>query len=164
MKRLLLLLSALSLLLCLAACTSQPPADDSETPATQETKPEEADAPKVDIPEEPVLTLGENGQGTYVAPVSLGEKYIILATVSFTYATEEDGSPYITDFGEVTVENAAGWFNVEKKAEFQQEELSLSEDGKTAIIPFTYYASIGSGANPETGVVDIDLNKLSKPK
>ena len=90
---------------------------------------------------------------------------------AFTYADNahagqlrKDGSPYITDFGEVTVENAAGWFNVEKKAEFQQEELSLSEDGKTAIIPFTYYASIGSGANPETGVVDIDLNKLSKPK
>lgn len=159
MKRLLLLLSALSLLLCLAACTSQPPADDPETPAAQETEKEESETPKVEIPEEPVLTLGEDGQGTWGTPVTAGGKYTVLATVSFSYTTQEDGTPRITDLGEVTIENAVGWFSVEKKAEIQEEELFLSEDGKIATVPFIYYASLGSGAKPETGVASIDLTQ-----
>lgn len=158
MKGTLLLTAALLLFLLLPACTGQDPAADPSPQETQTDGPQETK-----VPEEPILTLGEDGQGTWVAPVTAGGQYTALATVAFTYTTQEDGTVRVDEIGEVTMENAVGWFSVYEEADVQREKLFLSEDGRVAIVPFHYYASLGSGLRTETGAVEIDFNAMDTP-
>ena len=91
----------LMMILGLAACTPQETASISAEPV-QDTA-----AVEPIMPDKPVLTLGENGQGTLATPVSVGEDYGVLVTLSFQYSDKE-GKKQITGIGEATVENAKG--------------------------------------------------------
>ena len=141
----------LMMMLGLAACTPQETASISAEPV-QDTA-----AVEPIMPDKPVLTLGENGQGTLATPVSVGEDYGVLVTLSFQYSDKE-GKKQITGIGEATVENAKGWFHVNRVAEIDREHIYLSDDGWQATVPFTYYVSLGSGYDAYDSAAVISLN------
>lgn len=78
-------------------------------------------------------------------------------TLSFQYSDKE-GKKQITGIGEATVENAKGWFHVNRVAEIDREHIYLSDDGWQATVPFTYYVSLGSGYDAYDSAAVISLN------
>lgn len=159
MKRLPLFLSAAFLVLLLAACTEQSPATDSEDTAQGATVTEDSST-KTGGPSDPVLTLGEDGQGTVSTQWTVGDN-TVQVTQAFTYTTQDNGEKVITDIGAATVENLKGWFSVDPEVEIQADKIFRSEDGWIATVPFLYYASDGSGQHTYDGVSIIELNTWS---
>lgn len=108
------------------------------------------------------LTWGEDSTGTISETVGFGE-YSARIIVQFTYDVYEvDGADYkIRDIVSARAENLSGWLSVKSDVEIDTQGIIYAKDRQQAIIPFTYFASIGEGLAEYTGVVSIDLSAFA---
>ena len=125
---------SLLLLVCLSAC------------GAEETTPPAETTPK--------LQLNDDGTGTYAEIISPGGNtdYLALATVYFHY--EGDA---ITSVDSVRVKAVEGWVSIQQDTELNAAGISYNEERTQAAVPFTYYASIGSGMEVYDDIVVVNL-------
>ena len=125
---------SLLLLFCLSAC------------GAEETTPPAETTPK--------LQLNDDGTGTYAEIISPGGNtdYSALATVYFHY--EGDA---ITSVDSVRVKAVEGWVSIQQDTELNAAGVSYNEERTQAAVPFTYYASIGSGMAVYDDIVVVNL-------
>lgn len=125
---------SLLLLFCLSAC------------GAEETTPPAETTPK--------LQLNDDGTGTYAEIISPGGNtdYLALATVYFHY--EGDA---ITSVDSVRVRAVEGWVSIQQDTELNAVGISYNEERSQAAVPFTYYASIGSGMAVYDNIVVVNL-------
>lgn len=125
---------SLLLLFCLSAC------------GAEETTPPAETTPK--------LQLNDDGTGTYAEIISPGGNtdYSALATVYFHY--EGDA---ITSVDSVRVKAVEGWVSIQQDTELNAAGVSYNEERSQATVPFTYYASIGSGMEVYDDIVVVNL-------
>lgn len=136
---------SLLLLVCLSACG----AEEMTPPA--ETTPSET---STELPNSPELKLNDDGTGTYAEIISPGGNtdYLALATVYFHY--ERDA---ITSVDSVRVKAVEGWVSIQQDTELNAAGISYNEERSQAAVPFTYYASIGSGMAVYDNIVVVNL-------
>lgn len=136
---------SLLLLFCLSACG----AEEKTPPA--ETTPSET---STELPKSPELKLNDDGTGTYAELLLLGENDSLkaLATVYFHY--EGDA---ITSVDSVRVRAVEGWVSIQQDTELNAAGISYNEERSQATVPFTYYASIGSGMAVYDDIVVVNL-------
>lgn len=129
---------SLLLLVCLSACGA------AETTPPAETTPK--------------LQLNDDGTGTYTDLLTSGENDSLkaLATVYFHY--EGDA---ITSVDSVRVKAVEGWVSIQQDTELNAAGISYNEERSQATVPFTYYASIGSGmaVYEDTVVVNLEYRE-----
>lgn len=108
------------------------------------------------------LTWGEDATGTLSETVGFGE-YWVKVLVQFTYDPYEmDGAGYrIRDIVSARAENLSGWLSVQSDVEIDAQNIIYAKDRQEAIVPLTYYASIGEGLAEYTGTVSIDLSAFA---
>ena len=125
---------SLLLLVCLSAC------------GAEETTPPAETTPK--------LQLNDDGTGTYAEIISPGGNtdYLALATVYFHY--EGDA---LTSVDSVRVRAVEGWVSIQQDTELNAAGISYNEERTQAAVPFTYYASIGSGMAVYDDIVVVNL-------
>lgn len=125
---------SLLLLVCLSACGAE------ETTPPAETMPK--------------LQLNDDGTGTYTDLLTSGENDSLkaLATVYFHY--EGDA---ITSVDSVRVKAVEGWVSIQQDTELNTAGISYNEERTQAAVPFTYYASIGSGMAVYDNIVVVNL-------
>lgn len=140
---------SLLLLVCLSACGAE------ETTPPAETTPSET---STELPKSPELKLNDDGTGTYAELLLLGEHDDLkaLATVYFHY--EGDA---ITSVDSVRVKAVEGWVSIQQDTELNAAGISYNEERSQATVPFTYYASIGSGmaVYDDTVVVNLEYRE-----
>lgn len=144
----LLSLSLLSLLLlvgCSASDSSQNVADDTAT--RQEDTGSHTSL-------EQGIELRSDGTGCYSQEISVGEN-VALASVYFQYDIEKNA---ITSVDKVQVKAVKGWQYVKLDAVIDAEHIYYDTDRARVAVPFTYFASIGSGTEEYTNSITIDLN------
>ena len=136
---------SLLLLFCLSACGAEETTPPAETTPSETTE---------NLPKSPELKLNDDGTGTYAELLLLGEHDDLkaLATVYFHY--EGDA---ITSVDSVRVKNIAGWTSIQQDTELNVEGISYNEDRTQAAVPFTYYASVGSGMEVYDNTVVVNL-------
>ena len=136
---------SLLLLFCLSACGAE------ETTPPAETTPSET---STELPKSPELKLNDDGTGTYAELLLLGENDSLkaLATVYFHY---EGGA--ITSVDSVRVKAVEGWVSIQQDTELNAAGISYNEERSQAAVPFTYYASIGSGMEVYDDTVVVNL-------
>lgn len=136
---------SLLLLVCLSACGAE------ETTPPAETTPSET---STELPKSPELKLNDDGTGTYAEIISPGGNtdYLALATVYFHY--EGDA---ITSVDSVRVRAVEGWVSIQQDTELNAAGISYNEERTQAAVPFTYYASIGSGMAVYDDIVVVNL-------
>lgn len=136
---------SLLLLVCLSACGAE------ETTPPAETTPSET---STELPKSPELKLNDDGTGTYAELLLLGENDSLkaLATVYFHY--EGDA---ITSVDSVRVRAVEGWVSIQQDTELNAAGISYNEERSQATVPFTYYASIGSGMAVYDNIVVVNL-------
>lgn len=136
---------SLLLLVCLSACGAEETTPPAET-TTSETSTE--------LPKSPELKLNDDGTGTYAELLLLGENDSLkaLATVYFHY---EGGA--ITSVDSVRVKAVEGWVSIQQDTELNAAGISYNEERSQATVPFTYYASIGSGMAVYDDIVVVNL-------
>lgn len=136
---------SLLLLFCLSACGAEETTPPAET-TTSETSTE--------LPKSPELKLNDDGTGTYAELLLLGENDSLkaLATVYFHY--EGDA---ITSVDSVRVKAVEGWVSIQQDTELNAAGVSYNEERSQATVPFTYYASIGSGMEVYDDIVVVNL-------
>lgn len=136
---------SLLLLVCLSACGAE------ETTPPAETTPSET---STELPKSPELKLNDDGTGTYAELLLLGENDSLkaLATVYFHY--EGDA---ITSVDSVRVKAVEGWVSIQQDTELNAGGISYNEERSQAAVPFTYYASIGSGMAVYDNIVVVNL-------
>lgn len=136
---------SLLLLVCLSACGAE------ETTPPAETTPSET---STELPKSPELKLNDDGTGTYAELLLLGENDSLkaLATVYFHY--EGDA---ITSVDSVRVKAVEGWVSIQQDTELNAAGISYNEERSQAAVPFTYYASIGSGMAVYDDIVVVNL-------
>lgn len=136
---------SLLLLFCLSACGAEETTPPAET-TTSETSTE--------LPKSPELKLNDDGTGTYAELLLLGENDDLkaLATVYFHY--EGDA---ITSVDSVRVKAVEGWVSIQQDTELNAAGISYNEERSQATVPFTYYASIGSGMAVYDDIVVVNL-------
>ena len=136
---------SLLLLVCLSACGAE------ETTPPAETTPSET---STELPKSPELKLNDDGTGTYAELLLLGENDSLkaLATVYFHY--EGDA---ITSVDSVRVRAVEGWVSIQQDTELNAAGISYNEERSQATVPFTYYASIGSGMAVYDDIVVVNL-------
>ncbi len=129
---------SLLLLVCLSACGAEETAPPAETT--------------------PKLQLNDDGTGTYTDLLTSGENDSLkaLATVYFHY---EGGA--ITSVDSVRVRAVEGWVSIQQDTELNAAGISYNEERTQAAVPFTYYASIGSGmaVYDDTVVVNLEYRE-----
>ena len=125
---------SLLLLVCLSAC------------GAEETTPPAETTPK--------LQLNDDGTGIYTDLLTSGEHDPLkaLATVYFHY--EGDA---ITSVDSVRVRAVEGWVSIQQDTELNAAGISYNEERSQAAVPFTYYASIGSGMAVYDNIVVVNL-------
>ena len=125
---------SLLLLVCLSACGAEETAPPAETT--------------------PKLQLNDDGTGTYTDLLTSGENDSLkaLATVYFHY---EGGA--ITSVDSVRVKAVEGWVSIQQDTELNAAGISYNEERSQAAVPFTYYASIGSGMAVYDNIVVVNL-------
>lgn len=125
---------SLLLLFCLSACGAE-----KTTPPAETT---------------PKLQLNDDGTGTYTDLLTSGENDSLkaLATVYFHY--EGDA---ITSVDSVRVKAVEGWVSIQQDTELNAAGISYNEERTQAAVPFTYYASIGSGMAVYDNIVVVNL-------
>lgn len=136
---------SLLLLVCLSACGAE------ETTPPAETTPSET---STELPKSPELKLNDDGTGTYAEFLLLGEHDDLkaLATVYFHY----EGNA-ITSVDSVRVKAVEGWVSIQQDTELNAAGISYNEERTQAAVPFTYYASIGSGMAVYDDIVVVNL-------
>ena len=136
---------SLLLLVCLSACGAE------ETTPPAETTPSET---STELPKSPELKLNDDGTGTYAEFLLLGEHDDLkaLATVYFHY----EGNA-ITSVDSVRVKAVEGWVSIQQDTELNAAGISYNEERTQAAVPFTYYASIGSGIAVYDDIVVVNL-------
>lgn len=136
---------SLLLLVCLSACGAE------ETTPPAETTPSET---STELPKSPELKLNDDGTGTYAELLLLGENDSLkaLATVYFHY--EGDA---ITSVDSVRVKAVEGWVSIQQDTELNAAGILYNEEKSQAAVPFTYYASIGSGMAVYDNIVVVNL-------
>ena len=129
---------SLLLLVCLSACGAE-----ETTPPVETT---------------PKLQLNDDGTGIYTDLLTSGENDSLkaLATVYFHY--EGDA---ITSVDSVRVRAVEGWVSIQQDTELNVAGISYNEERTQAAVPFTYYASIGSGmaVYDDTVVVNLEYRE-----
>lgn len=104
-------------------------------------------------------TEGDGAERTYFAPVGIEENETFLATVGVSYRLEEqsDGTSRIAEItgaqGLTLPRYRRGWVSVDEKADVL--DTVIADDGKSADVTVQYYASLGSGYQTYTAVVNI---------
>ena len=129
---------SLLLLVCLSACGAE------ETTPPAETTPSET---STELPKSPELKLNDDGTGTYAEIISPGGN-----TDYFHY--EGDA---ITSVDSVRVKAVEGWVSIQQDTELNAAGISYNEERSQAAVPFTYYASIGSGMAVYDDIVVVNL-------
>lgn len=139
---------------CLSGCSAEQE-EIPDPPVVSEPAPAEADQEKV---VEPVLELGPDGKGTMTEPITVGDGYVVAATVAFQYS--QTGDRYeITSIDEATVEKVSKWYYVQPEAVIDTEKVFINTEKTEAMVPIKFMASIGSGAEEYDGAVTIHLNE-----
>lgn len=140
---------SLLLLVCLSACGAEETTPPAETTPSETTE---------KLPNSPELKLNDDGTGTYTEIISPGGNtdYLALATVYFHY--EGDA---ITSVDSVRVKAVEGWVSIQQDTELNAAGISYNEERTQAAVPFTYYASIGSGmaVYEDTVVVNLEYRE-----
>lgn len=136
---------SLLLLVCLSACGAEETTPPAETTPSETTE---------KLPNSPELKLNDDGTGTYAELLLLGENDSLkaLATVYFHY--EGDA---ITSVDSVRVKAVEGWVSIQQDTELNAAGISYNEERSQATVPFTYYASIGSGMAVYDDIVVVNL-------
>lgn len=136
---------SLLLLVCLSACGAEETTPPAETTPSETTE---------KLPNSPELKLNDDGTGTYAELLLLGENDSLkaLATVYFHY--EGDA---ITSVDSVRVKAVEGWVSIQQDTELNAAGISYNEERSQATVPFTYYASIGSGMAVYDNIVVVNL-------
>ena len=104
-------------------------------------------------------TEGDGAERTYFAPVGIEGNETFLATVGVSYRLEErsDGTSRIAEItgaeGLTLPRYRRGWVSVDEKADVL--DVAIADDGRSADVTVQYYASLGSGYQPYTAVVNI---------
>lgn len=104
-------------------------------------------------------TEGDGAERTYFAPVGIEGNETFLATVGVSYRLEQqsDGASRIAEItgaqGLALPRYRRGWISVDEKADVL--DAAIADDGKSADVTVQYYASLGSGYQPYTAVVNI---------
>lgn len=102
------------------------------------------------------LTLEPDYTGTIEQTVKVGEKYVAVITVNFQYEKVEDRC-VITAITGATARSKYGWQYVAPEALIDEEKTSIQNDGTSAAVMVTYYASIGEGDEAYDTIIEIDL-------
>lgn len=104
-------------------------------------------------------TEGDGAERTYFAPAGIEENETFLATVGVSYRLEQqsDGTSRIAEItgaeGLTLPRYRRGWVSVDEKADVLG--AVIADDGKSADVTVQYYASLGSGYQTYTAVVNI---------
>lgn len=104
-------------------------------------------------------TEGDGAERTYFAPVGIEGNETFLATVGVSYRLEQqsDGTSRIAEItgaeGLALPRYRRGWVSVDEKADVL--DAVIADDGKSADVTVQYYASLGSGYQTYTVVVNI---------
>ena len=104
-------------------------------------------------------TEGDGAERTYFAPVGIEGNETFLATVGVSYRLEQqsDGTSRIAEItgaqGLALPRYRRGWVSVDEKADVL--DAVIADDGKSADVTVQYYASLGSGYQTYTAVVNI---------
>ena len=104
-------------------------------------------------------TEGDGAERTYFAPVGIEGNETFLATVGVSYRLEQqsDGTSRIAEItgaqGLTLPRYRRGWVSVDEKADVL--DAVIADDGKSADVTVQYYASLGSGYQTYTAVVNI---------
>lgn len=136
---------SLLLLFCLSACGAEETTPPAETTPSETTE---------KLPNSPELKLNDDGTGIYTDLLTSGENDSLkaLATVYFHY--EGDA---ITSVDSVRVKAVEGWVSIQQDTELNAAGISYNEERTQAAVPFTYYASIGSGMAVYDDIVVVNL-------
>lgn len=129
--------------------TSSPPATVSESAENSVKTPLKSD-------EVATISLQGEQEGIATQQVCVGDSAVTV-TVSFQYEGSGDAA-VVTEIGEATAQNVAGWYSVERTATIQREAIAFNNDGQEAIVPITYEASVGSGWETYDCTVIINLH------
>ena len=108
------------------------------------------------------LVLREDCSGTISKMVSFNDPYAAIVTLEFTYEPSEVG-PKVCDIVDARAENMDGWVSVQTEIEIDTQSILSSKNDMAAVVPFTYYASIGEGLDEYRDVISIDLSSLAPP-
>ena len=104
-------------------------------------------------------TEGDGAERTYFAPVGIEGNETFLATVGVSYRLEQqsDGTSRIAEItgaeGLTLPRYRRGWVSVDEKADVL--DAVITDDGKSADVTVQYYASLGSGYQTYTAMVNI---------
>lgn len=104
-------------------------------------------------------TEGDGAERTHFAPVGIEGNETFLATVGVSYRLEQqsDGTSRIAEItgaeGLTLPRYRRGWVSVDEKADVL--DAVIADDGKSADVTVQYYASLGSGYQTYTAVVNI---------
>ena len=104
-------------------------------------------------------TEDDGAERTYFAPVGIEGNETFLATVGVSYRLEQqsDGTSRIAEItgaeGLTLPRYRRGWVSVDEKADVL--DAVIADDGKSADVTVQYYASLGSGYQTYTAVVNI---------
>lgn len=104
-------------------------------------------------------TEGDGAERTYFAPVGIEGNETFLATVGVSYRLEQqsDGTSRIAEItgaqGLTLPRYRRGWVSVDEKADVL--DAVIADDGKSADVTVQYYASLGSGYQTYTAMVNI---------
>lgn len=136
---------SLLLLVCLSACGAEETTPPAETTPSETTE---------KLPNSPELKLNDDGTGTYAEIISPGGNtdYLALATAYFHY----EGNA-ITSVDSVRVRAVEGWVSIQQDTELNAAGILYNEERSQATVPFTYYASIGSGMAVYDNIVVVNL-------
>lgn len=135
---------------------SAPPPDASDTPSSGETADTAVLRAEQVVALQDYLVLDDDSTGTLSEMVYVG-KYCALVTLKFTY--EQDGAHLmVRDIVEARAENIAGWWSVQSDIQIDTQRIEYSKNDMEAVIPFTYYASIGEGWAEYSDVAVVDLS------
>lgn len=98
-------------------------------------------------------------EAEYCETIYIGDNASTI-TVNYTYSYN-DGSRCIDQITGIAAAKSQGWCYVSPDVSCDFDQITFTNNGAKAVIPFTYYASIGSGLMPWDDLIVIDLYQLA---
>lgn len=144
--------------LCQNDALPEPPEDKNIAEKTASDEPANTASSSEPLSADSTACESGYGEAEYCETIVIGENTSTI-TVNYTYSND-GGSRCIGQITGITAAKNQGWCYVSPDVSLDVDQITLTNNGAKAVIPFTYYASIGSGLMPWDDLIVIDLYQL----